>query len=88
MKFDFYAPTKIIFGENATVAVGRYTKQYSNNILLVLGQSSAKKTGLYQKVAEQLKKEEIKFHLLEGVKPNPTVDFVKEGIEIIRKKQH
>lgn len=84
MNFDFYAPTKIIFGENTTVSVGRYTKQYSDNILLVLGRSSAKEIGLYEKVVEHLTKENIKFHLLEGVKPNPTVDLVRKGIEIVR----
>ncbi len=85
MNFDFYAPTKIIFGENSTVVVGRYTRQYSDNILLVLGRSSAKEIGLYEKVIEQLTKENIKFHLLEGVKPNPTVDLVRKGIEVVKK---
>lgn len=48
--FVFHNPTKITFGVDTTNEVGRESKNYGKRILLVIGQGSVKKIGLYDKV--------------------------------------
>lgn len=86
MKFTLSIPTYIIFGENSTEKVAKITKRYSDNILLVIGKGSIKKIGLFDKIIKLLNDENIKYEVLEGVKPNPTVDLVRVGVELVRKK--
>jgi alcohol dehydrogenase YqhD (iron-dependent ADH family) len=76
--FVFHNPTKIIFGVDTTNKVGREAKNYGKRILLVIGQGSVKKIGLYDKVVKLLKEEELEIFELEGVKPNPRVDLVRK----------
>jgi alcohol dehydrogenase YqhD (iron-dependent ADH family) len=82
--FVFHNPTKIIFGVDTTNEVGRESKNYGKRILLVIGQGSVKKIGLYDKVVKLLKEEELEIFELEGVKPNPRVDLVRKGINMVR----
>lgn len=82
--FVFQNPTKIIFGKDSENEVGREIRKYSKKILLHYGGRSIKKTGLYDKVIASLKKEGIEYIELSGVKPNPRLSLVKEGIKICR----
>jgi alcohol dehydrogenase YqhD (iron-dependent ADH family) len=82
--FVFHNPTKIIFGVDTTNEVGRESKNYGKRILLVIGQGSVKKIGLYDKVVKLLKEEGLEIFELEGVKPNPRVDLVRKGINMVR----
>lgn len=82
--FIFQNPTKIIFGKDVENQVGEETIQYSKKILLHYGGGSIKQTGLYDKVVSSLKKEGIEYIELSGVKPNPRLSLVREGIKICR----
>lgn len=82
--FIFQNPTKIIFGKDAENEVGKEVSIYSKKILLHYGGGSIKKTGLYDKVIQSLKKEKIEYIELSGVKPNPRLSLVQEGIKICR----
>jgi alcohol dehydrogenase YqhD (iron-dependent ADH family) len=84
--FTFYRPTKIIFGKGTEDEVGRQTKKYGKRILLHYGGGSIKRIGLYDKVMKSLKQEGIEVMELGGVKPNPRLSLVREGIDICRKK--
>lgn len=82
--FIFHNPTKIIFGIDTTNEVGKEAKNYGKRVLIVIGQGSIKKIGLYDKVMKILKDEEIEVFELEGVKPNPRVDLVRKGIKMVK----
>ena len=84
--FTFHSPTKIIFGKGTEEKAGRETKKYGKRILLHYGGGSIKKIGLYDKVMKSLKAEGIEVIELGGVKPNPRLSLVREGIDICRKK--
>jgi len=84
--FTFQNQTKIIFGSGTEKQVGREVKEFSDNILLVYGGGSIKKYGLYEKLMDSLSEAEIKVTELGGVKPNPRLSLVQEGIEICRKQ--
>jgi len=84
--FEFYSPTRIIFGRGAENKAGKEAKRYGSRILLHYGGGSIKKTGLYDRVMASLKKEGIEVVELGGVRPNPRLALVREGIDICRKK--
>ena len=85
--FVFQNPTKIIFGRGKISNLGEEVKKYASKVLLVYGRKSIKENGVYDEVTASLKKSGITFVELSGVKPNPVLSKVKEGIEIARKEK-
>lgn len=83
--FTFQNATKIIFGKGTEEQVGAETKRFSDKVLLHYGEGSIKKSGLYDSVVKSLKDFGVQYIELAGVKPNPRLNLVKEGIDICRK---
>ena len=75
--------TKIHFGKGSVKNLRRELKDYKK-ILLVIGSGSVKKFGIYEQVMNELNGAGMEVFELSGVKPNPTIDLVYEGIEICR----
>lgn len=86
MKYDFtfYNPTRIHFGRNALGALAEELSAYGENLLLVYGKGSVKRTGLYDEVVGILKKCGKKITELSGIKSNPTYRQVMEGARLVR----
>ena len=85
--FVFENKTKIIFGRGTEEKVGKEIKKLGKNkVLFHYGGGSIKRFGLYDKVVKSLKDEEIEYVELGGVKPNPSLSLVKEGIELCRQE--
>ena len=82
--FTFSNPVKVIFGRNTENKVGRETSGYSKKILLHYGSGSIKTSGLYDRVTGSLREAGVEFIELPGVKANPSVSLVREGIRICR----
>lgn len=85
--FIFQNPTRIIFGKDAENQVGREVSRYGKKILLHYGGGSIKRSGLYQRVVASLKEAGVEFVELSGVKPNPRLSLVHEGIKICREQE-
>ncbi len=83
--FRFKNTVEIIFGKDTDTLTGKETRKYSDKILLHYGGQTIKNIGLYDKIIKSLREEDINFIELAGVKPNPVLSLVKEGIEICRK---
>ena len=81
--FTFVSPTKIYFGKNALSNLSDAIKNYKK-VLLVYGKSSVKKLGIYDNVVNQLKAAKIEYFEVSGVRPNPEISKVKEGLKLIR----
>lgn len=85
INFEFISPTKIYFGENQEENVGKIIKNYGfKNILFHYGTSSIFKSGLYDKVVNSLKENDINFIPFGGVTPNPKISLVREGVKIAK----
>jgi len=84
--FEFYNKTKVVFGKDAVEQLGKLTASQGKKVLLHYGGGSIKKSGLYEDVISQLDKENIRYIELSGVKPNPRLSLVQEGIELCRKE--
>ncbi len=82
--FVYQNQTKIIFGKKAELIVGDEVKTYGKRVLLHYGGGSIKKSGLYDTVIKALKEKNIEYVELGGVKPNPRLSLVREGIKICR----
>lgn len=83
-KFEFYNPTKIIFGENSINKLNELIKPYGKNIMIAYGGGSIKKNGIYRNVIDILKSEDKNIFELSGITPNPKLDKVYEGIKICK----
>jgi len=83
--FEFNNPTKIIFGKGAEEKVGMEAAHYSKRVLLHYGGGSIKTSGLFDRVTDSLKKSGVDWIELGGVKPNPRLSLVHEGINLCRK---
>jgi len=84
--FTFQNTTKIVFGKKALECVGEETTACGKRVLLHYGSGHIKKTGLYDKIVASLKKAGISWVELGGVKPNPRLSLVQEGIELCRRE--
>lgn len=83
--FIFQNATKIIFGKDTEDSVGAEVEKYSKKVLLHYGGGSIKKSGLYDRVVNSLKAAGVDFIELGGVKPNPRLSLIHEGIDLCRK---
>jgi hypothetical protein len=84
----FYNKTKIIFGKQTEKQVAKEIKMLGmKKVLLHYGGGSIKRYGLYETIVGKLKESGIEFVELGGVKPNPTLSMVREGIELCRKEE-
>ena len=85
--FRYYTPTRYIFGRNAQKNVGNLSHQLlGDKVLIVFGQGSAKRSGLLDEIELSLKKENVEFFELGGIKPNPTDGPVRLGIDLCHEK--
>ena len=83
--FDFISPTKIYFGNNKEELIGQICLDGGyKRVYIVIGQGSVKRSGLLDRVLESLDNSGIKYQVLEGVRPNPTIDICHKGIEEAR----
>ena len=83
--FDFISPTKIYFGNNKEQLIGRICLEGGyKRVYIVIGQGSAKRSGLLDRVLASLNENGIKYQILEGVRANPTIDLCHKGIEEAR----
>lgn len=85
LNFSFKNPTNLVFGKNTISSIGNYVKEYNlKKVLLLYGKGSIFNNGVYDDVTSSLKKNHIEFVELSGVKPNPLLSKVKEGINIVK----
>ena len=85
--FNFYAPTEVVFGEQAEEQVAALVKKYGGTKVLVhYGGKSAVRSGLLDKVCGLLCDGGVPFVTLGGVVPNPRLSLAKEGIALCQRE--
>lgn len=86
--FNFYAPTRVVFGKDSEEKLPQLIQQYGGSKVLVhYGGGSARRSGLLDKVFKMLTETGISYVELGGVVPNPLLSKVKEGIDLCREEQ-
>lgn len=85
--FIYDTPTKVYFGKGEEERVGKIIKEMDvKKVLIHYGGSSAKKSGLLDRVKGYLEAEDIAYVELGGVVANPELKLVREGIELCKKE--
>ncbi len=83
--FNYYTPTKVVFGKNTVDQVGELVKKFGGTkVLIHYGGQSAVKSGLIDRVAASLDAFGIPHVELGGVVPNPHLEKVYEGLELCK----
>ena len=82
--FSYFLPVNIVFGSGKVKKAGELTKPYGKKALIVTGRSSAKKSGLYDKVANSLSKAGIDHVLFDKVAQNPLTTTAMEGADFAK----
>ena len=82
--FVFYNPTKIIFGKNTIPAIGDETVQWGTRCLLIYGRESIRKNTIYDQVTASLKEAGLEIIEHGGVRSNPLLSHVREGISKVK----
>ena len=82
--FIFHNPVKIYFGEGQAVHVTEEAKSRPGAVLLVYGGGSIKRNGAYDDVTAALREAGNEVVELSGVTPNPRLDKVLEGVNLVR----
>lgn len=84
--FDFCVNTEFIFGREAHRRAGDKLKQLGIKRLLIHhdGGPYLYDTGLLKDIKEDMERCGIQVWELSGVKPNPRLDLVYQGIRLVR----
>ncbi len=87
VNFQYYAPTKVVFGKDTELQTGALAKEFgANKVLVHYGGNSAVKSGLLERVCNSLKEANLPYVTLGGVVPNPRLSLVYKGIELVKKE--
>ena len=83
--FIFNIPTRAYFGRGQIENLSYGIKELGGNrVLLAYGSGSIKSNGIYQAVVDQFEKSGIYHVEIAGIKPNPPIEDVYEGIRLYR----
>jgi alcohol dehydrogenase YqhD (iron-dependent ADH family) len=82
--FEWCVPTKVIFGNGAADKLGDEARACGEKAMLVYGISSIRKTGLYDRIVSQLQNAGISVVDFGGVKSNPVLGHVNQGIQLAK----
>ena len=84
--FEYYSPTKVIFGKGVISGIGNEAVPYGKKALLLYGKQSLKTSGLYDLIMDKLTEAGIQVVELGGVEPNPVLPHALKGIELAKKE--
>ena len=83
LNFQYYTPTKVVFGKGVLDQVGEQVRAFGGTkVLIHYGGGSVKRTGVLDRVKASLEAAGIGYAELGGVVPNPHVGLVREGIAL------
>ena len=85
--FVFENPTRVIFGKGSIARIGQELKRFGSKALMVYGSGSIKKNGVHDQVVASLKEAQVPWVEFAGVRSNPFLSKVLEGIEVAKKEQ-
>ncbi len=84
MKFEFYNPTRLIFGAGVLARLGEVASAHGKRALIVTGGGSVKKNGVFDRAVASLKAAGVSVVECAGVEPNPRITTVQRGAQIAR----
>ena len=88
INFEFYNPTKVIFGKGVEAEAGKVIKEMGGHKVLVhFGGDYLQKSGTLDRIHQGLTDAGLEYVDLDGVVPNPRLGLVKEGIRLCKEER-
>ena len=85
--FLYYAPTAVYFGKNSEEKLAEILQRYGfKKVLIHYGGESAVKSGLLTRIKWGIERAKIAYCELGGVKPNPRLSLVNQGISLCQRE--
>jgi len=85
--FQYFTPTKVVFGKGAEAQAGRLIREFGGKkVLIHYGGGSVVRSGLLKRVQDVLDAAGIPYVTLGGAVPNPRLQLVYEGIELCKRE--
>jgi alcohol dehydrogenase YqhD (iron-dependent ADH family) len=85
--FSFHNPTKILFGKDVIDQLGTEASFFGRKVMMVYGRSSIKMNGIYDRAILSLKRSGLEVVEFSGIKSNPVLSHLRQGIAIAKKEQ-
>ena len=87
LDFEFMSPTQFVFGRGVEEKVGdKLAERGAKKVLLHFGGQSAVRSGLIDRVCASLDAAGVECVKLGGVRPNPEIELVREGVALCKKE--
>ena len=87
LDFEFMSPTQFVFGRGVEEKVGdKLAERGAKKVLLHFGGQSAVRSGLIDRVCASLDAAGVAWVKLGGVRPNPEIELVREGVALCKKE--
>ena len=84
MNFDYYIPTKVLFGKGELANLHAQALPGKKALIVTSSGTSVKKYGYLARVEEQLDKAGVSHVLFDKILPNPIKSHVMEGAKAAR----
>ena len=79
--FTYYSPTKIVFGKDTELQTGALVREFGGSrVFVVYGGGSVQKSGLLDRIMENLREAGLEAQASGGVVPNPRVSTARRMI--------
>lgn len=82
--FTYNISTKVLFGKDATNKLAPEIARKYKRVLITYGSERIKSNGLFECITGDLKSNDVAYFELGGIKANPSISSVREGIKIIK----
>lgn len=86
LNFEFYSPTRLVFGKGTADEVGAQVAPLAKKVLLHYGSSRVEQSGLLKRVESSLAKAGVSYVRLGGVIANPDIELVRTGVDLARRE--
>ena len=87
LDFEFMSPTQFVFGRGVEEKVGgKLAERGAKKVLVHFGGQSAVRSGLIDRVCASLDAAGVECVKLGGVRPNPEIELVREGVALCKKE--
>lgn len=84
MEFNYHLPVNLFFGRKNTDKIGEILSAYGKKVLVVTGTGSTKRSGLLDRVLDNLKCFVTEYTVFDKVTQNPLTTTVYEGVSIAK----
>lgn len=85
--FQYYNPTKVVFGKGEFQNLGTEVKALGHTVLLVKQEGPLEEMGVYRTAIQNMEAEGLAVHTLEYITSNPKLSKIREGIALAKEKK-